>query len=141
MPAETPTEALTARPTDDQQADRAEWIAAVEKIADDAEAWATERKWFVHRGPKEITEPGLGTYEVPTVLIQAPAGRFVIDPIARYVIGAEGEIDFCVHPSYYYMMIVRTESGWQVDTNPRTTGRPWSKPTFFEVISELARKA
>ena len=141
MPTETRSETLPRQPAENGDAQRDEWIAAVEQVVSDAEAWATEQHWFVHRGPKTITEPALGSYEVPTLLIQAPAGRFVIDPIARFVIGALGEIDFCVHPSYYYVMIVRTESGWQVETNPRATGRPWSKQTFFEVVSELARKA
>ena len=141
MPTETRSETLPRQPADNGDAQRDEWIAAVEQVISDAEAWSTEQHWFVHRGPKTITEPALGSYEVPTLLIQAPAGRFVIDPIARYVIGALGEIDFCVHPSYYYVMIVRTESGWQVETNPKTTSRLWSKQTFFEVVSELARKA
>lgn len=141
MPTETRSETLPRQPAENRDAQRDEWIAAVEQIVSDAEAWATEQHWFVHRGPKTITEPALGSYEVPTLLIQAPAGRFVIDPIARYVIGALGKIEFCVFPSYYYVMILRTESGWQVDTNPRTVSRPWSKQTFFEVVSELARKA
>lgn len=141
MPTETRSEGRLRGPAGDAEAQRDDWIAAVERVVSDAEAWATEQKWFTHRGPKAITEAPIGTYEVPTLLIQAPAGRFVIDPIARYVIGALGEIDFCVHPSYYYMMIVRTEAGWQIENNPRTTGRPWSRETFFEVVSELARKA
>ena len=67
-------------------------------------------------------------------MIQAPAGRFVLDPIARYVGGASGKIDFCVFPSYDYVMIVRTDAGWQFETNPKTISRPWSKQTFFEVV-------
>jgi hypothetical protein len=141
MRTETQSETRPRHPEANGQAERDEWVAAVEQVVSDAEAWATEQHWFVHRGPKTITEGPIGSYEVPTLLIQAPAGRFVIDPIARYVIGALGEIDFCVHPSYYYVMIVRTDTGWQVRTNPETIGRPWSKQTFFEVISELARKA
>jgi len=141
MQADTQTEKLPRRPVENWEAQRDEWVAAVEQIVSDAAAWATEQHWFVHRGPKTITEDPIGTYEVPTLLIQATSGRFVIDPIARYVIGALGEIDFCVHPSYYYVMIVRTDAGWQVRTNPETIGRPWSKQTFFEVLSELARKA
>jgi hypothetical protein len=141
MQADTQPEKAPQRPAENGEAERDEWVAAVEQIVSDAEAWATEQHWFVHRGPKTITESGIGTYEVPTLLIQAPAGRFIIDPIARYVIGALGEVDFCVHPSYYYVMIVRTDAGWQFETNPKTSSRPWSKTTFFEVVSELAKQA
>ena len=141
MPADLQSERLPRRPVENGEALRDDWVAAVEQVISDAEAWAREQHWFVHRGPKTLTESRLGSYEVPALLIQAPAGRFVIDPIARYVGGASGKIEFCVFPSYDYLMILRTEAGWQFETNPRTVSRPWSKQTFFEVISELARKA
>jgi hypothetical protein len=135
------SETVPRRLVEDGEARRDDWVAAVEQVISDAEAWATEQHWSVHRGPKTITKRRLGTYEVPALLIWAPAGRFVLDPIARYVIGALGKIDFCVFPSCDSMMIVRTDASWQLETNPRTISLPWSKQTFFEVISELARKA
>jgi hypothetical protein len=141
MPIDTRSETLPRHPVENGEALRDEWVAAVEQIISDAETWATEQKWFVHRGPKMITEDPLGSYEVPTLLIQAPAGRFVLEPMGRFVIGAMGKIEFCVFPSYYYVMLIRTDAGWQFETNPRTVSRPWSKQTFFEVASELARKA
>jgi hypothetical protein len=141
MPADMPSETLPWRPVESCEEQRDNWIAAVEQVISDAEAWATEQHWFVHRGPKTITEDRIGSYEVPALLIRSPAGRFVIDPIARYVIGALGKIEFCVFPSYDYVMILRTDAGWQFETNPKTVSRPWSKQTFFEVVSELATKA
>jgi hypothetical protein len=141
MQADAQSEMLPRHPVADAEAHRDDWVAAVEQVISDAEAWATEQHWFVHRGSKTITESRLGSYEVPALLIQAPAGRFVLDPIARYVIGALGKVEFCVFPSYDYVMILRTDAGWQFETNPKTVSRPWSKQTFFEVISELARKA
>jgi hypothetical protein len=30
------------------EAERDEWVAAVERMVDDAEAWAREQSWFVH---------------------------------------------------------------------------------------------
>ena len=74
-------------------------------------------------------------------MIQAPAGRFVLEPIARYVSGAPGSIDFCVFPSYDYVLIVRTDAGWQFVIDPPTLDRPWSKEAFLEIATELARKA
>jgi hypothetical protein len=135
MPAEAPPR----HPVEIDEGQRDDWVAAVEQVVSDAEAWATEQRWSVHRGLKTITEGRIGSYEVPALLIRAPAGRFVIDPIARFVIGALGLIDLCVFPSYDYVMIVRTEAGWQFETYPKTVSRPWSKQTFFEVVSELAR--
>jgi hypothetical protein len=97
--------------------------------------------WSVHRGPKTITERRLGTYEVPALLIQSPAGRFVLDPIARYVGGVSGRIDFRAFPSYDDAIIVRTEAGWYCVIDPPILDRPWSKEAFFKVAAELAGKA
>jgi hypothetical protein len=141
MATDVQSETLPRRPVECDEGQRDEWIAAVEQLVSDAEAWATEQHWSVHRGPKTITEGRLGTYEVPALLIWAPAGRFVLDPIARFVGGASGKIDLCVFPSCDSVMIVRTDAGWQVENNPRTISRPWSRQTFFQVLSELAEKA
>jgi hypothetical protein len=135
------SETLPRRPVESREEQRDEWVAAVEQIMSDAEAWATEQHWSVHRGPKTITEGRLGTYEVPALLIQAPAGRFVLDPIARFVGGASGKIEFRVFPSYESVMIVRTDAGWSFVIDPPTLDRPWSKEAFLEIASELAKKA
>jgi hypothetical protein len=141
MPADTQSETLPRRPVESREAQRDDWVAAVEQVVSDAKTWATEQHWLVHRGPKTITESRLGSYEVPALLIQAPAGRFVIDPIARYVGGALGKIEYSVFPSYDYVMIVRTEAGWYFVIDPPTLDRPWSKEAFLENTAELAGKA
>jgi hypothetical protein len=141
MQTETKSEAVYWPPAENAEAMREEWIAAVEQIVSDAEAWATEQHWFVHRGPKTITEDPIGSYEVPTLLIQAPAGRFVFEPMSRYIIGATGEIELSVFPSYHSVLIVRNDSGWHFVIDRPTLDRPWSKETFLEIVSELAKKA
>jgi hypothetical protein len=141
MPTETRSETQPRHPVENEEAQRDEWVAAVEQVVSDAEAWATEQQWFVHRGPKTITEPALGSYEVPTLLIQAPAGRFVLEPMGRYITGATGEIELSVFPSYSSVLIIRNDSGWHFVINRPTLDRPWSKEAFLEVVSELAKKA
>src|SRR5262245_34097331 len=47
---------LPRRPVENWEVVRDEWVAAVERIIDDAEAWAREQPWFVHRDRKTITE-------------------------------------------------------------------------------------
>jgi hypothetical protein len=123
------------------EAERDEWVAAVERIADDVEAWTREQQWLVHRDWKTITEDQIGSYEVPVLTIQTFTAHLILDPIARYIIGASGRIDLCVFPSYENVLIVRTEAGWQFVTIPSTINRPWSKEAFVEIASELAKKA
>lgn len=141
MPAETQSRTVSHLSTEDSEAQRDDWIAAVEQIISDAETWAAEQHWFVHRGPKTITEEPFGSYEVPTLLIQAPAGRFVLEPYARFAIGTQGAIELSVFPSYESVLIVRNDSGWHFVIDRPTLDRPWSKDAFLEIVSQLAKKA
>jgi hypothetical protein len=141
MPADTQSETLPRRPVENGEAQRGEWIAAVERIISEAEAWATEQQWFVHRDRKTLTEDPIGSYEVPVLMIRAPAGRLVLEPTARYVGGVTGRIDFSAFPSYAYVLVVRTDAGWYFVIDPPTLDRPWSKEAFLEIATELAGKA
>ena len=141
MPTEAQSETLLRRPAEDEEAQRDEWVAAVEQVISDAEAWATEQKWFVHRDGKTITEEPIGSYEVPALLIQAPAGRFVLEPRGRYITGATGAIELSVFPSYESVLIVRNDAGWHLVVDRPTLGRSWSKEAFLEILSTLAKKA
>ena len=103
----------------------------MEQVISDAEAWATEQKWFVHRDGKTITEEPIGSYEVPALLIQAPAGRFVLEPRGRCITGATGAIELSVFPSYESVLIVRNDAGWHLVVDRPTLGRSWSKEAFL----------
>jgi hypothetical protein len=121
---------------------RDEWVQAVEQLVDEAEAWASERQWFVHRDCKTITEDGVGSYEVPVLMMRAPAGRLILEPLSRFVGKATGLVDLSVFPSYDRRSIVRTEKGWQfVKVGARNQYRRWSKTAFIEVATELAANA
>src|SRR6478672_10880470 len=63
---------LPRRPVENWEAERDEWVAAVERIVDDAESWAREQPWFVHRDRKTITEDRIGSYEVAVLMIRTP---------------------------------------------------------------------
>jgi hypothetical protein len=141
MPADMQSKTLPLRPAESCEQQRDDWVAAVERVVSDAEAWATEQRWLVHRGPKTITEARLGSYEVPVLLVQAPAGRLVLQPGERYVGGATGRIDLSAFPSYESVLIVRTDAGWYFVVDPPTLDRPWSKEAFLEIATELAKRA
>jgi hypothetical protein len=151
MPTDTKSEAVSRPPAENGKAVREEWIAAVEQVISDAEAWATEQHWFVHRDPKTITDDDNGPYEVPALLIQAPAGRFIFEPRGRsnigatgdrrFIVGAAGEIEWSIYPSYESVRIVRDDAGWHFSIKRPTLDRPWSKEAFLEVATELAKKA
>ena len=129
MPTDAQSETPPRHSVENAEAQRDDWVAAVEQVISDAEAWATEQHWFVHRTPKTIAEDDVGSYEVPTLLIRAPAGRFTLEPMGRYIIGATadgrciggamGEIEWNVYPSYEYVRIVRTgRAGISLSSGP-----------------------
>jgi len=122
------------------EAKRDEWVAAVDEIVTAAEAWAREQNWVVQRGSKTITEKGIGTYDVPMLMMQCPNGDLILDPVACDVVGAFGVIDLCVFPSYEAVRIVRYDKGWRFVTDPPTRVLPWSERAFLKIASELALK-
>ena len=126
-------------PIEGWEAKRDEWVAAVDQIITEAEAWAREQNWLVHRGSKTFTEDGLGTYDVPMLMMHCPQGALSLDPGGYYPIGAL-VIDFRVYPSGETVRILRAATGWQFVTDPPTRVLPWSKEAFLEIALELALK-
>ena len=79
---------LPIKPVENWEQVRDEWVAAVERLTGDAESWARGQGWAARREPKTVMEDRLGQYAAPRLLIHSPAGRLLLDPIARYVPGA-----------------------------------------------------
>jgi hypothetical protein len=133
----TPAAPPTA-PAENWQAIRDEWIAAVEGLVADAEAWSKTQGWATRRDPKTIAEDPLGAYLVPRLLIHGVDGRLLLDPVTRFVVGGLGLVDFCVLPSYDWVKIVRTPAGWEFHpAQPDVPHRAWSEGAFVEVAREL----
>jgi hypothetical protein len=133
---------LPKKPVENWEQVRDEWVAAVEGFVRDVESWCAKQDWAVRRDPKRIEEDRLGAYVVPRLLIHTPAGRLVLEPVARYVPGALGVVDLTIMPSYDSLMISRTDAGWQLHSGgPDEAPRPWSEQTFAEAVERLTRSA
>jgi glycosyltransferase involved in cell wall biosynthesis len=77
-------ETLPRTPVENWEQVRDEWVAAVEELVNDVEAWCSQRNWWVHRETKTIAEDRIGSYVVPRLMLQAPIGRLVLDPVSRF---------------------------------------------------------
>ncbi|MEO6808302.1 MAG: hypothetical protein ABI353_04235, partial [Isosphaeraceae bacterium] len=89
-----------------------------------------------------ITELDLGSYTVPRLLIHAIFGRLLLDPVARFVPGATGLIDFFVIPSYDSMLIIRTPEGWFLLEGDAEGPRvPWSEQALVDAAKRLSTRA
>jgi hypothetical protein len=118
-----------------------EWVAEAQRLIQEASTSAEKRGWAVKRDQKNITEEVIGTYEAPSLLIHTPKGRLLFEPIARYVLGAEGRFDFCVMPSYDSIPLVKTDNGWVFYTTSRMDlNLPWSEQAFETVAVELLKE-
>jgi hypothetical protein len=118
--------------------ERKKWIAALQALIDEVEAWATARHWAVHRNQKRIHESRLGTYAAPVLSILAPTGKVQLDPVARDVIGADGRVDLFAWPSLTRIVLVRVGDKWvlKTDTGARFPQR-WNRQTFERVVNLL----
>ncbi|HVA49177.1 MAG TPA: hypothetical protein VNH11_22630 [Pirellulales bacterium] len=67
--------------------------------------------------------------------------RLIVEPIARYVVGAEGRVDLAVFPSYHSVAIVRRDNDWQLLPDGAGRARPWSEDAFVKAVASLATKA
>lgn len=121
---------------------RAEWVAAVEELVGQAEAWARARDWAVKRFPKEIDEGPLGRYEVPQLLVHLREGRVLLDPQTRFVAGGTGLIDAYAMPSLGGRPLVRRAGGWEfLPAKANGRSRAWSEAAFEAVVRGLVRDA
>jgi hypothetical protein len=124
--------------TVDWEKQRDDWIEAVEKLCADVQSWSLARGWVVRREQKTLREDRLGAYVVPVLTIQSPQGRLLLNPIARYVVGANGRVDLDAFPSFEAVPIIRTETGWRVASqNEMNLDREWNEASFAEVSTTL----
>ncbi|HET6882605.1 MAG TPA: hypothetical protein VFI31_20730 [Pirellulales bacterium] len=125
-------------PTENWQATLDEWLSDIHSIVEQATKWAVARGWSTKVDTKTITEDVIGTYEAPRLLIHAPEARFLLDPIAKCVVGAEGRIDFCVIPSYDAVPLVKTVGGWRfLSAGSDEAELTWSDESFGKLCAEL----
>ena len=117
-----------------------EWLGALEKLCGEVEEWATRRDWAVKRDKKQLSEPLLGDYSAPRLLIHTLEARLLLDPITRFAAGAEGLAELCVLPSYDSAQILRHRNRWYIrlpDADSRS--QMLSEATFVKTVRQLLK--
>lgn len=128
----------------DPAAERSRWIELVSTFANEVANWARERNWRVAITHVKRSEELLGTYEVPTLIIQTERGAVRIEPVARVVKGALGRIDLYAYPTLFRVMLLRSpqHGEWRIRTDSGFFLRQsWNKETFLDLVQDLAAAA
>ena len=130
--------ATPRRPVENWQQKLDLWTTEVQEIIDQAKAWAESRGWATIQDQKIITEEVIGSYEVSRLLIHAPQGRLLLEPVARFVVDAEGRFDFCALPSYDSVLLATPGGGWAFYSLAKQGSELcWSEESFDKVAHEL----
>ena len=115
-----------------------EWTRLVGELIDQIRQWATDQGWQVNVQEIERQESELGTYATHRLDIQGPRGHLVVEPKARYVMGADGRVDLYAWPSLNRLLIVRAGDQWKLHTASGVDWpAPWGRDTFVNVGTEL----
>ena len=87
----------TAEPRiDDPEAVKAEWVGRLDALVRDIKNWVEASGWKTRVYRKSMKEdPALGQYDAPRLVMERERDGLTValDPVARYVPGADGGVD------------------------------------------------
>jgi len=137
----------------DSDSVKKEWLRRMESLVEDVKRWAIATGWRTRRIEKTITERGLGTYKVPVLLMEKDTIEIVLNPVARFVPGAQGAVDLYLAPAYDDIASLYYEGDcWVVHHAIRpdsvdsgcigvTTPQVYSEQTILSILNGMAVNA
>ena len=87
-------------PVEDPGVLRDEWLNVLADLTGRVKSWAEELDWSTRQISKKMKDSRLGSYEAPALLMQKETTRVLLDPVARFVPGADGVVDLYLMPAY-----------------------------------------
>lgn len=96
---------------DDPEAEKAEWLDRLSALVSLVKGWVEASGWRTRQVIKPVTEPGLGRYEVPLLLMKRREVEVVLSPVARTAPGAGGVVDLYLMPAYDDVVSLYFEGG------------------------------
>ena len=79
---------------------KAEWLGRLDVLVNEVKTWVEAAGWRTRQVTKTLTERPLGTYKAPLLLMEKESVEAVLNPVARYMPGAEGAVDLYLAPAY-----------------------------------------
>jgi hypothetical protein len=84
----------------DAESQKNEWLDHLFELVRNVQKWAVTAGWRTRQVEKTLTERRLGSYKVPVLLMEKNTIEIVLNPVARFVPGADGAVDLYVAPAY-----------------------------------------
>jgi hypothetical protein len=124
--------------SDNMAARRQDWIQRATTLIDQISSWAAAEGWHVDREPKNVHEPLLGTYEIPTLTIRLPGGELLVNPVGLHIVGGDGRVDIEATPTLSRVKLIGDNGSWIVMTDSNVPLRiTWDAPHFIELAHDL----
>ena len=135
------------------EAVKREWLDRLDTLVREVKGWAEAAGWRTRRINKTVGERQLGKYEVPVLLMEKETVEVVLNPVARFVPGADGAVDLYHSPAYDDIASLYLEGDhWVVHycerADPFTTAgvveftpRPYDEATIGSILKGMAADA
>jgi hypothetical protein len=119
-------------------------------LVEEVKGWAMASGWRTRRIEKTLNERRLGSYKVPVLLMEKDTVEVVLNPVARFVPGANGAVDLYLAPAYDDIASLYLEGDhWVLHyadrPDPMATGnvieikpQPYSETTIRKILDGMA---
>jgi hypothetical protein len=129
----------------DAEVVKAEWLGRLNALVDEVDGWARAAGWRTRRIEKTVNERRLGAYKVPVLFMEKNTVEVVLNPVARFVPGAEGAVDLYVAPAYDDIASLYFEGHYSERPDPvatksvmEITPLPFSEETIRTILAGMA---
>jgi hypothetical protein len=126
------------------QAVLAEWHARLDALVKDVKGWVEKSGWRTRVISKPMKDPALGSYRAPVLLMERDAIEVALNPVSRFVPGADGAVDLYVVPAYDDIASLYFEDGqWMIHyvSDDLVGVLVLSEETINRVLSSIAAHA
>jgi hypothetical protein len=132
---------------------RDDWLADLGDLVRKVKGWAEQSGWKTREITKSMKDSVLGEYRAPALLMQRETVEVILNPVSRFVPGADGAVDLYLMPAYddiaslYFMdgewklHYVFHDASAVVDKVPEPEALRLSEDAVTRVLDELVAHA
>lgn len=121
---------------------KAQWLSTLTDLLGKIKEWVSEaeREGLIQvvDQPKDLSEELLGSYRAPSLALRTDRSTVKIEPVGRYIIGAQGRVDMRSARGSYMLIHLSPEKGWMcVKEKKQREYLPLTESLFAELLKEL----